>query len=208
MEGRWVESPVKLPNEFITSIFETSTRRILVSTDAQKGMLWFDKNKVFSLRVADGDIFGVAEDNQGDLWVASHAQGLLHLRKDGNLIESFDKKLLGKLNVAIAFDPKREGLWLTSTFGEFGFFKDGKVAERYGAKDGLGEGIIRDPHTSKKSPQMNGRSFFGSQGNLELKRAMRSLSRTPRWAQRQFQNSRLAPIFRARSRMLSRRCCR
>jgi signal transduction histidine kinase/ligand-binding sensor domain-containing protein len=145
VDGRWIKSTVKFPNDFVTSLFETSKERMLVATDAEKGMVWFDGNKVHRFRAGDGDVFGVAQDNRGDLWVASHALGLLHFGGDGNLIESFDKAMLGKLNVAIAFDSKREGFWLTSNLGGLGFFKDGKVAERYGAKDGLGEGIIRDP---------------------------------------------------------------
>jgi signal transduction histidine kinase/ligand-binding sensor domain-containing protein len=145
IDGGWIKSTIKLPNDFVCSLFETSKGRVLVTTDAEKGMVWFDGDKVARLRVADGDVFGVVEDNRGDLWVASHASGLLHFRGNGNLIETFDKTMLGKLNIAIAFDPKRDGLWLTSTFGELGFFKDGKFVERYGAKDGLGDGIIRDP---------------------------------------------------------------
>jgi signal transduction histidine kinase/ligand-binding sensor domain-containing protein len=145
IDGHWLKSTVKLPSEMITSLFETSKGRVLVATDAEKGIMRFDGDKVSHFGAVDGDVFGVAEDSRGDLWVASHSLGLLHFGGDGKLIESFDKKMLGKLNIAVAFDPKRDGLWLASNLGEIGFFKNGKVAERYGAKDGLGEGIIRDP---------------------------------------------------------------
>jgi signal transduction histidine kinase/ligand-binding sensor domain-containing protein len=144
VEGRWIKSRVKLPGDMITSVFETSKGRVLVATDAEKGIMRFDGDKVSHFGAVDGDVFGLVEDSRGDLWVASHALGLLHFGGDGKLIESFDKKMLGKLNIAVAFDPKRDGLWLASNLGEIGFFKDGRVVERYGAKDGLAEGIIRD----------------------------------------------------------------
>ena len=144
--GRVIKPTKKLPNEFVTSLFETSKGRVLVGTEDPNGMVWVDGGNVSRLRVASGeDVFGVAEDNRGDLWVASRQLGLLHLNGNGKLIQTFDNKILGGFGIALAYDPKRDGLWLTSRLGDLGFFKDGKVIERYGASDGLGQGILRDP---------------------------------------------------------------
>ena len=144
--GRLTKSSVKLPNELVTSLFETSKGRMLVTTDDPKGTVWFDGQKVRRLPLASGNnVFEVAEDNRGDLWVAGRESGLQHLREDGSLIETFDRASLERINIGLAFDPKRDGLWLVSAFGKLGFFKDGKFVERYGPKDGLGEGVLRDP---------------------------------------------------------------
>jgi signal transduction histidine kinase/streptogramin lyase len=144
--GRVIKSTIKLPNDFVTSLFETSKGRMLVATNTEKGVVWLDRDRAFRLSKASPDnVFGVAEDNRGDLWVATREPGLQHLSGDGRLMETFPKSMLGKLNIAVAFDPKRDGLWLTSSRGELGFFRDGKLAERYGPKDGLGEGIVHDP---------------------------------------------------------------
>jgi signal transduction histidine kinase/ligand-binding sensor domain-containing protein len=145
VDGHWIRPTPKLPNTFITSLFQASGGRIIVASDADNGIVHFDGARALPFDATNGDIFGMTEDNRGDLWVASHALGLLHLSGTGHLIESFDKKMIGQLNIAVAFDPRREGLWLTSNLGEIGFFKDGKVVERYGTKDGLAEGIVRDP---------------------------------------------------------------
>src|SRR5262249_13420729 len=69
----------------------------------------------------------------------------LHLDSDGQLIESFDRKVLGQFGITLAYDPRRDGLWLTSRLGGLAFFKDGTFHETYGTADGLGEGILRDP---------------------------------------------------------------
>jgi len=140
---RAIKSTIKLPNDFVTSLFETSKGGMLVATDDPKGMLWFNGDRVDRLPLASGNnVFDVAEDNRGDLWVASRELGLLHLRENGSLVEAFGPKIGG---IALTFDPKRDGLWLTSSRGTLRFFKDGKYVEEYGPKDGLGQGIIRDP---------------------------------------------------------------
>src|SRR5262245_15964445 len=146
LNGRVTKSTVELPNNIVTSLFETSKGRMLVATNDHNGMVWFDGNRTTRLRTPSGaNVFDIAEDLRGDLWVSSRELGLLHLRGNGALIETFDRKGLGKFGTALVFDPKRDGLWITSSLGELGFFKDGKFAERYGAADGLGEGIVRDP---------------------------------------------------------------
>jgi ligand-binding sensor domain-containing protein len=93
--------------------------------------------------------FQIGEDLRGDLWIASRELGVQHLREDGSVIEAFDRVMLEKRNIALAFDPKRDGLWLTSNLGGLGFLKDGKLIERYAAQHGLGDGIICDPQVDK-----------------------------------------------------------
>jgi signal transduction histidine kinase/ligand-binding sensor domain-containing protein len=150
VNGRLAKSTIKLPNLIVTSLFETSNGRMIVATNAQNGMVWLDGNKTSRFRTRSGNnVFDIAEDLRGDLWVSSRELGLLHLRGNGDLIETFERKNLGKFGVELAFDPKRDGLWLTSSLGELGLFKDGKFVEKYGAIDGLGEGTVRDPQVDE-----------------------------------------------------------
>jgi signal transduction histidine kinase/ligand-binding sensor domain-containing protein len=150
IDGRLIKSTAKFPADDIRSIFQTSKERMLLATVADRGMVWFDGHRTIRLATRSGeDVFGFAEDLRCDLWVASRELGLLHLDGDGKLIETFDHKILGTFGIGLAYDPKRDGLWLTSRVGDLGFFKDGKFVEQYGPKDGLGEGIIRDPQVDK-----------------------------------------------------------
>lgn len=144
IDGTWIKAPVQLPNEFVTSLFQTSAGRIFAATDADRGMTWIDGKKVTRFPSGDGDIFGLTEDVRGHLWVASHLLGLLHFDGNTKLVERFPTTTLGNMNVSIAYDHARDGVWLTSQLGDLGFFKDGKFVERYGPKDGLGGGILRD----------------------------------------------------------------
>src|SRR5262249_42039508 len=126
IDGHWIKSTLKLPDDLITSLFETSQGHVVVATGVDKGIVQLDGTKVSPLGLVDGDVFGVAEDSHGDVWFASHELGLLHFGDQGRLLERFDRKmLLARLNVAVAFDPTRNGFWLTSSIGEIGLFKDG-----------------------------------------------------------------------------------
>ena len=139
-------SKAKLPNVSVTSLFETSSERLLVATGIRDGMVWLQGDKSVPLRVPSGeDAFEVAEDAQGDLWIANRESGLLHLRGNGSLVETFSRNILGLPASTVAFDPKRNGLWLTSARGELVFFKNGKVVDRFGPQDGLTVGVLRDP---------------------------------------------------------------
>ena len=144
------KSNLKFPDNNMGSLFESATGRMLVATGDPRGLVWLDGDKVSRLRVAIGeDVFGVAQDNRGDLWIASREFGLLHLDSKGTLIETFGRKVLGKFGIALAYDPGRNGLWLTSRTGDLAFFRSGKFLEQYGTADGLGEGNLRDPQVDK-----------------------------------------------------------
>lgn len=141
--GHVIKLPIKLPNYVVTSLLETSQGRMLVGSGDPRGMTWLDGNKVSRFRVTSGeDVFGIAEDGRGDLWAESGEYGLLHLDKNGNQVEDFKRKVGG---IALAFDPNRDGIWVTFSGGGLYLFKDGKFVEKYGTKAGLGEGIVRDP---------------------------------------------------------------
>jgi signal transduction histidine kinase/ligand-binding sensor domain-containing protein len=148
--GRLVKSEIKLPNNEVTSLFETSRGHLLVATNTRNGMVWLESDKAVPLNVASGEnVFELSEDRRGDLWVVNRESGLLHLSSEGELVEAFSRDKLGIHAALLAFDPNRDGLWLTSGVGELWFFQGGKIVERYGPADGLGGGVLRDPQVDK-----------------------------------------------------------
>lgn len=149
-DGRLIKSKTKLPNNEVTSLFETSRGHLLVATNTQNGMVWLESDNAVPLNVPSGEnVFEVTEDRRGDLWVVNRESGLLHLSPKGELLETFSRDELGIRAGLFAFDPKRDGLWLTSALGELWFFQGGKIVERYGPADGLGDGVLRDPQVDK-----------------------------------------------------------
>ncbi len=146
--GRVIKSAVRLLSDYIESLLETSAGRMLVATGDSNGLVWFDRDggRVSRLRAESGEnVFGMAEGARGELWVLSRESGLLHLDRNGMLIESFAKKVIGLAFTALAYDRGRDGLWITSSLGDLGLFKGGKFVEQYGSGHGLGTGPIRDP---------------------------------------------------------------
>jgi signal transduction histidine kinase/ligand-binding sensor domain-containing protein len=145
IDNRVIASNAKLRADTIGSLFETSTGRLLVTPAIPNGMVWLQGSKTVPLKVPSGEnTFETAQDLQGDLWAVNRESGLLHLRGNGDLLETFSRNVVGLPASTVAFDPKRNGLWLASARGELVFFKDGKVVERYGAQDGLTVGVLRD----------------------------------------------------------------
>ena len=93
------------------------------------------------------NVFSFAEDGKDTLWAASQELGVLHLRENGDLIETFSNPRLTGADYAlsVAFDPKRDGIWFTTHNGRVFFLKDGNILETYGRADGL-EGGSRVLH--------------------------------------------------------------
>ena len=82
-------------------------------------MVWLESDNAVPLNVPSGEnVFEVTEDRRGDLWVVNRESGLLHLSPKGELLETFSRDELGIRAGLFAFDPKRDGLWLTSALGE------------------------------------------------------------------------------------------
>jgi signal transduction histidine kinase/ligand-binding sensor domain-containing protein len=140
-----------LPSSDVVSLFENSKGRFLVTTNTPDGMVWLDGSRATRITGTGGggNVFAIAEDAQGDLWMSNRESGLMHLRSDGSLIEKTPWKTLGAGAYALAYDPGRQGLWLTGGRGQLTFYKDGRIAERYGSADGFGNGMLRDVQVDK-----------------------------------------------------------
>src|SRR5262249_3978356 len=87
----------------------------------------------------------IAEDTEGNLWIANQDLGLFHLR-GSKVIQKIPWGKLGRKEFASAldFDPLTGGVWLGFFQGGIAYFRDGKVQALYGVADGLGEGIVGD----------------------------------------------------------------
>ena len=107
-----------------------------------------------------GNIFSLVEDSDGTIWAASQQLGVLHLRKDGSLIETFNDPNWGGYVYSIAFDSKRNGIWFSTRNTRLFFLKDGKIVENYSRVDGL-SGAVRVLHVDG-----DGGLWLGEQSGL------------------------------------------
>lgn len=120
----------ELPGNNPTSLFEDSRGRLWVGVD--NGLAWRDRGRFVQLRMPDGSAVGVvlamAEDRDGDLWVATIAPDRLLLRIRGEQIaEVFSAERLGGPQVsAIAADPEG-GLWLGLVSSELKRYRNGRI---------------------------------------------------------------------------------
>ena len=149
INDKLTKSSVKPPPDHVGTLFKTSKGRMLaaISFDnpPKNEMVWLDGDKVTHLRTSGGsNVFEIAEDRHGDLWVLSRELGVLHLDENGKLIETFAHTFLRSRTFAFTYDPKRDGLWISDDLADLGFLKDGKLLQHYGPADGLGDGVLRD----------------------------------------------------------------
>jgi signal transduction histidine kinase/ligand-binding sensor domain-containing protein len=118
-----------LPGSSPTSLLEDSRGRLWVGVDA--GLAWRDRGRFFSLRMPDGGAVGLvramAEDRDGDLWVATIDPGRLLIRvRDERVIEAFSAERIGEQVSAMAADPQG-GVWLGLVSSELKRYRNGRI---------------------------------------------------------------------------------
>jgi len=126
------------------SLFQDARGRIWGVTPREFGYL--ENNRFIPIRGIPGGIArSIAEDTEGNLWVANQNLGLLQLR-GSKVVRQLRWDRLGHRDFAsaMAFDPLRGGLWLGFYEGGVSYFKDGQVLATYGPADGLGDGLVGD----------------------------------------------------------------
>ena len=147
-QSRTVWSPVHymasrgLRDHVSVSVFADNAGRILVSTPYAFG--YMENGEFVSIRgVPGGVVTSVAQDGQGDLWVANEDQGLLRLSKDGT-VQQISWASIGHRDAAqsLAVDRSTGGLWLGFDEGGVAYFSDGQIKETYGRPEGLGSGRV------------------------------------------------------------------
>lgn len=147
-QSRTVWSPVHyvasrgLRDHVSVSVFSDNAGRILVSTPYAFG--YMDNGEFVPIRdVPGGVVTSIAQDGQGDLWIANEDQGLVRLSKDGT-VQQISWASIGHRDGAqsLAVDRSTGGLWLGFDEGGVAYFSDGQIKETYGRAEGLGSGRV------------------------------------------------------------------
>jgi signal transduction histidine kinase/ligand-binding sensor domain-containing protein len=131
-----------LPDHVPVFVFADNAGRILVSTPHAFGFM--ENGRFVSIRgVPGGIVSSVAQDRQGNLWIANQDQGLLRVSKDGT-VQRTSWASIGhnKGAQSLAADRSTSGLWLGFNDGGVAHFSDGRIKETYGRAEGLGSGRV------------------------------------------------------------------
>jgi signal transduction histidine kinase/ligand-binding sensor domain-containing protein len=151
-QSRTVWLPVRyvasrgLGDHVSVSVFSDNAGRILVSTPYAFG--YMENGQFVSIRgIPGGVVSSVAQDRQGDLWIANEGQGLLRLSKDGT-VQQISWASIGHRDGAqsLAADRSTGGLWIGFDEGGVAYFSDGQIRETYGRAEGLGSGRVSALH--------------------------------------------------------------
>ena len=131
-----------LPDHVPVFVFADNAGRILVSTPHAFGYM---ENGGFVpiSGLPGGLVSSVAQDRQGNLWIANQDQGLLRLSKDGT-VQQISWASIGHKDGAqsLAADRSTGGLWLGFDGGGVAFLRDGRIKETYGRAEELGSGAV------------------------------------------------------------------
>jgi signal transduction histidine kinase/ligand-binding sensor domain-containing protein len=147
-ESRTVWLPVRyvasggLRDHVSVSVFADNAGRILVATPYAFG--YMENGRFVSIRgVPGGTVSSVAQDRQGNLWIANQDQGLQRLSKDGT-VQQISWASIGHKDGAqsLAADRSTGGLWFGFNGGGVAYFSDGQIKETYGGAEGLGSGRV------------------------------------------------------------------
>ena len=135
-----------LPGDDVNSLFEDRRGNLWVSTLATRGVARLRGDRFVAIEAPAPNVFQFAEDREGDLWLTDREAGLLRIDPvSGRVKDTFPSSLLeGNRALSIAADPRRGGIWMGTSNGLLAYFDRGRIAERYGAAQGLGAGQVRD----------------------------------------------------------------
>jgi signal transduction histidine kinase/ligand-binding sensor domain-containing protein len=131
-----------LPDHAPAFVFADNAGRILVSTPHAFGFM--QNGRFVPIRGLPGGIVSsVAQDRQGNLWIANQDQGLLRELEDGT-VQKTSWASIGHNQGAqsLAADRSTAGLWLGFNEGGVGYFSDGRIKETYARAEGLGSGRV------------------------------------------------------------------
>jgi signal transduction histidine kinase/ligand-binding sensor domain-containing protein len=145
LPARYVASH-ELRDHLQASVFADNAGRILVSTPYAFGHM--ENGRFVSIRgVPGGLVSSVAQDTQGNLWIANEDKGLLRLSKDGTL-QRITWASIGHRDGAQSLEADRStgGLWLGFDEGGVAYLSDSQIKKTYGRAEGLGNGRVSALH--------------------------------------------------------------
>jgi signal transduction histidine kinase/ligand-binding sensor domain-containing protein len=114
--------------------------------------------------VPGGNMFSLAGDGQGTVWISNNDQGLFEAAPEGT-VQSIPWTRIGHKNGASAVfaDRAQGGVWLGFFEGGVTYLKDGQVRASYNVADGLGGGEVNDFQAGA-----DGAVWIATQGGLSL----------------------------------------
>ena len=115
------------------SLYAERPGTILVASDLPDGLAWLSNGRASRLHSPSGENnFVITTDGDKGLWLSNRESGLIHIPKENKAAEVFPWDVLGNHSAtAMAFDPKKRGLWLAFSPGALVFFQTGQIKERY-----------------------------------------------------------------------------
>jgi signal transduction histidine kinase/ligand-binding sensor domain-containing protein len=147
--GQTAKSMARKSNEGLSgtprSLGQDDRGRLYVSTS--DGIFCFGRDRFIRVPGArGGNIWSIAGDGHGQLWVNDGTTGLFHFTP-GEAVQPipwsrFGQKFFGPESMLP--DRANGGLWLGFEETGVAYFKDGRVRASYTAADGLGNGRIND----------------------------------------------------------------
>ena len=141
-DGRITEVAAEGPPDRATgSLLQDSGGRIWLGT--LSGLGYLDNGRFVSVSgIPAGYIDGIAEDSEGNLWIAHRDAGLLRLARD-RTVQQFPWMKIGRSGTSrLVVDSVNGGLWLGFFSGAIVHFVDGRVRASYSFRDGLGKGSV------------------------------------------------------------------
>jgi signal transduction histidine kinase/ligand-binding sensor domain-containing protein len=143
------------------SLFQDNSGRVWASTPEQ--LEYLENDRFVPLPgLPNGAILSMAQDLQGNLWVANENRGLFRLSPE-NEVRQFSWAEMGHKDHAsvMTADPLRGGLWIGFFQGGIAYFADGQIRASYTTAQGLGEGRV-----SGFQFERDGTLWIASEGGL------------------------------------------
>jgi signal transduction histidine kinase/ligand-binding sensor domain-containing protein len=141
---RWNSGQTKTYRIHPESLLQDDRGRIWTSTSREFGYL--EDGRFTSIEgVPGGNILSIAQDTEGNLWVANEPVGLLRISPQNEIREIPWAGLGHKEHASVvAADRRQGGLWIGFFLGGIAYFSDGQVRASYTTTDGLGAGRVSD----------------------------------------------------------------
>jgi len=118
--------------------------RLWASTN--NGIFYFERGRFMPVAdIPGGNIFSIAGDTQGKVWISNADQGLFRRTPEG-AVQHIPWTWFGQKHAAVALLPDRMqgGIWLGFLDGGIAYLKDGQIRASYSVTDGLGGGSVNN----------------------------------------------------------------
>ena len=124
------------------SLFQDSQGRVWISTNREVGFI--ESGRFVPIAgLPGGPVLGMAQTNDGSLWIANEQFGLFLVRPDKTTLHIPWATLGHKDHATVMVtDSSQRALWLGFHSGGVALFSDGKIRQSYSASDGLGQGRV------------------------------------------------------------------